>query len=44
MGQDGSTVAIVEWESNRTRPDVPAFEETVPAFEETVRATVNTLH
>ncbi|MEU1282665.1 hypothetical protein [Kitasatospora sp. NPDC005856] len=37
VGRDGNTVAIVEWESNSTQPDVPAFKETV-------RAAVNKLH
>ncbi|MET9402705.1 hypothetical protein [Kitasatospora sp. NPDC002965] len=31
VGRDGSTVAVVEWESNWTQPDVPAFKETVRA-------------
>ncbi|MFJ6619202.1 hypothetical protein ACIQOW_16680 [Kitasatospora sp. NPDC091335] len=37
VGRDGNTVAIVEWESNWTQPDVPAFKETV-------RAAVNKLY
>ncbi|WP_327682363.1 hypothetical protein [Kitasatospora sp. NBC_00458] len=31
VGRDGSTVVIVDWESNWTQPDVPAFKETVKA-------------
>ncbi|MEU1286807.1 hypothetical protein [Kitasatospora sp. NPDC005856] len=30
-GRDGNTVVLVEWESNWTRPDVPAFKQTVRA-------------
>ncbi|WP_328959050.1 hypothetical protein [Kitasatospora purpeofusca] len=31
VGRDGNTVAVVEWESNWTQPDAPAFKETVKA-------------
>ncbi|MFD5916747.1 hypothetical protein ACFVYP_34270 [Kitasatospora sp. NPDC058201] len=31
VGRDGNTVVLVEWESNWTQPDVPAFKETVKA-------------
>ncbi|MFJ9953409.1 hypothetical protein [Kitasatospora sp. NPDC091207] len=37
VGRDGNTVTYVEWESNWTQPDVPAFKETV-------RAAVNKLY
>ncbi|MFJ6381663.1 hypothetical protein ACIQI7_16920 [Kitasatospora sp. NPDC092039] len=37
VGRDGNTVALVEWESNWTQPDVLAFKETV-------RAAVNRLY